>query len=95
MFPRAVARVLAFIAVLVAGSGCGSTLAVRAGCAQAAKCGQLGGGITEDGGNPLRLSLGTAVAQRGERLDVAPGEAEGRMYSMKRQRQEKAGRPSR
>jgi diguanylate cyclase (GGDEF)-like protein len=45
------------------------------------------------GGNPLRLSLGTAVAQRGERLNVALGEADRRMYSMKRQRQEKPGLP--
>lgn len=29
-------------------SGCGSTLVVRSACAQAAKCGQLGSGITED-----------------------------------------------
>lgn len=39
---------LAVVFVVVAVSGCGSALAVRSGCAQAAKCGQLGNGITED-----------------------------------------------
>jgi len=37
------------------------------------------------GGEPLRLSLGTAVAHQGERLHVALGEADTRMYAMKRQ----------
>lgn len=45
------------------------------------------------GGHPLRLSLGTAVAQRGERLNVALGEADSRMYSMKRQHHDGAGLP--
>ncbi|MEW6435464.1 MAG: diguanylate cyclase [Myxococcota bacterium] len=45
------------------------------------------------GGTPLRLSLGTAVAQQGERLHVALGEADRRMYSMKRQHHDDAGLP--
>lgn len=45
------------------------------------------------GGTPLRLSLGTAVAQKGERLHVALGEADSRMYSMKRQHHDDAGLP--
>lgn len=37
--------VLVLLAVL---PGCGVSLSVRSGCAQAAKCGQLAAGLTED-----------------------------------------------
>lgn len=40
-------RVLSLVVAFVALSGCGS-LSVRSACAQAAKCGQLGSGVTED-----------------------------------------------
>ncbi|MEW6435456.1 MAG: hypothetical protein AB1730_28500 [Myxococcota bacterium] len=36
------------LACLVASSGCGLLLSVRSACAQAAKCGQLAQGVTED-----------------------------------------------
>lgn len=39
---------LAVLAVVASLSGCGSALAVRSACAQAAKCGQLASGVTED-----------------------------------------------
>jgi hypothetical protein len=44
MLRHALVAVVASVAL----SGCGTTLVVRSACAQAAKCGQLGNGITED-----------------------------------------------
>lgn len=41
--------VLVAVVASFALASCGSALAVRSACAQAAKCGQLGNGITEDG----------------------------------------------
>jgi len=41
-------RTPALVAVLISLASCGSTLAVRSACAQAARCGQLAAGVTED-----------------------------------------------
>ncbi|MCC6334058.1 MAG: diguanylate cyclase [Myxococcales bacterium] len=40
---------------------------------------------TEHGGATLALSVGTSVARQGDKLHVALGEADSRMYSMKRE----------
>lgn len=41
-------RTLLLGAVLISLSSCGASLAVHSACAQAARCGQLASGITED-----------------------------------------------
>jgi hypothetical protein len=41
-------RALVLCAALISLSSCGASLAVHSACAQAAKCGQLASGVTED-----------------------------------------------
>jgi diguanylate cyclase (GGDEF)-like protein len=47
----------------------------------------------EQEGPLLRLSIGSAVANKGERLHAALGRADSRMYSMKRRHHDNAEAP--